>query len=530
MLFAMAASVPAERFALLFELSRAFGARLELDALLRLVLERTTEALAAEACSVLLLDRAADELYFLATSDPALREREPLDALRFPADRGVAGGVLRDGRARLVADVAAEASFFPSIDEQTGVRTRSLLCAPLRGPDGAIGVIEVVNRRGGGAFTEDDLAFLDALSGSLAVALENARLYAAVRSNEARLEREVSALRRERRQRERFAELVGGGPAMERVFALMETAAESAITVLIQGETGVGKELVARAIHRHGPRARAPVHRRPLRSAARDAPRERALRLRRGAFTGASEDRAGLFEAAHGGTLFLDEIGETPPATQVKLLRALQEGEIRRVGDTRTRTVDVRVISATHRSLTAQGEGPRFRQDLYYRLAVFPIVVPPLRERREDVPAAREPAPRAHAPPAREGGGGHRAGRARAAGGVRLARERARARERDRARRGAGPEGRRDHPRPPLGARRAAGRPRARRRRAERAAPGRAGGLRAGLRRRGARAPRRERHPGGAKPRHQPADDAAQDPRVRAAGELTPPRRQRTTR
>ena len=387
MLSAMAASVPAERFALLFELSRAFGARLELDALLRLVLERTTEALAAEACSVLLLDRAAHELYFLATSDPALREREQLDALRFPADRGVAGGVLRDGRARLVADVAAEASFFASIDEQTGVRTRSLLCAPLRGPDGAIGVIEVVNPCGGGAFTEDDLAFLDALSGSLAVALENARLYAAVRSNEARLEREVSALRRERRQRERFAELVGGGPAMERVFALMETAAESAITVLIQGETGVGKELVARAIHRHGPRRERPfiaVHCGALPETLLES---ELFGYRRGAFTGASEDRAGLFEAAHGGTLFHDEIGETTPATQVKLLRALQEGEIRRVGDTRTRTVDVRVISATHRSLSAQGEEPRFRQDLYYRLAVFPIVVPPLRERREDVPA-----------------------------------------------------------------------------------------------------------------------------------------------
>jgi len=375
-----------ERFELLLELSRAFGSRLELEDLIRLVLERTTQALAAEACSILLLDPVAHELYFLATSDATLGEGERLRALRFPADRGIAGLVLQEGRARRVADVATDASFFPAVDAQTGVRTRSLLCAPLHGPEGAIGVIEVINRREG-EFSDTDLAFLDGLSGSLAIALENARLYEAVRSNEARLEREVSAMHRERRQRERFAEIVGGGPAMERVFALMETAADSTITVLIQGETGVGKEVVARAIHRHGPRRE-----RPFISVNCGALPETLLEselfgYRRGAFTGAAEDRAGLFEAAHGGTLFLDEIGETTPATQVKLLRALQDGEIRRVGDTRVRTVDVRIISATHRSLAAEDAEPRFRPDLYYRLSVFPIFVPPLRERREDIPA-----------------------------------------------------------------------------------------------------------------------------------------------
>jgi Nif-specific regulatory protein len=375
-----------ERVALLLELSRAFGSRLELDALVRLVLERTTEALAAEACSILLLDRDARELYFLATSDPSLGERERLRALRFPAERGVAGLVLREGRARLVADVAEEPNFFPAIDAQTGVRTRSLLCAPLRTQEGAIGVVEVVNRRRGD-FSEDDLAFLDALSGSLAVALENARLYAAARSDAARLEREVSALRRERRRRERFTEIVGNGPAMERVFALMETAAESTITVLLQGETGVGKEVVARAIHRHGPRREGAFITVNCGALPETLLESELFGYRRGAFTGATEDRPGLFEAAHGGTLFLDEIGETTPATQVKLLRALQEGEIRRVGDTKLRKVDARVISATHRSLAGEAGEPRFRRDLYYRISVFPIVVPPLRERREDVPA-----------------------------------------------------------------------------------------------------------------------------------------------
>jgi Nif-specific regulatory protein len=380
------ADLGADRYALLLELSRAFGARLEHEALVRLVLERTTEALDAEGCSILLLDPGPGELTFVATSDPALGDGERLRGLRFPADRGIAGATLREGRARRVPDVAAEPSFNPAIDAQTGVRTRSLLCAPLRTQEGAIGVIEVVNRRGG-EFSEDDLAFLDALSGSLAIALENARLYAAVRSRSARLEREVTALRRERPPRDRFAEIVGSSPAMERVFALMETAAESSITVLLQGETGVGKEVVARAIHRHGPRREAPFVTVNCGALPETLLESELFGYRRGAFTGAAEDRAGLFEAADGGTLFLDEIGDTTPATQVKLLRALQEGEVRRVGDTRARKVDVRVISATNRELdTGPGEA-RFRPDLYYRLSVFPIRVPPLRERREDVPA-----------------------------------------------------------------------------------------------------------------------------------------------
>ncbi len=379
----MAPDLGQDRFALLLELSRAFGSRLELDALVRLVLERTTGALAAEGCSILLLDREAQELYFLATSDPSLGEGERLRTLRFPAERGIAGLVLREERARLVSDVASEPSFYPAVDAQTGVRTRSLLCAPLRTQEGAIGVIEVVNRRVG-EFSAEDLAFLDALSGSLAIALENARLYAEARADQARLEHEVSALRRERRQRERFAEMVGTGPAMERVFALMETAAESSITVLLQGETGVGMEVVARAIHRHGPRRDRPFITVNCGALPETLLESELFGYRRGAFTGAGEDRPGLFEAAHGGTLFLDEIGETTPATQVKLLRALQEGEVRRVGDTRVRSVDVRVISATHRSLAGDA---RFRQDLYYRINVFPIEVPPLRERKEDIPA-----------------------------------------------------------------------------------------------------------------------------------------------
>jgi two-component system response regulator HupR/HoxA len=184
--------------------------------------------------------------------------------------------------------------------------------------------------------------------------------------------------------------VVGTGPAMEAVFRLMTKAAASAIPVLIEGETGTGKELVARAIHVVSARGRGPFVAVNCAALPETLLESQLFGHRRGAFTGADRDRVGLFEAASGGTIFLDEIGEMPLAMQAKLLRVLQDGEITPLGDTRPRQVDVRVISATNRCLVTEVDERRFREDLYYRLAGFPIVLPPLRERREDIPLLAE--------------------------------------------------------------------------------------------------------------------------------------------
>jgi two-component system response regulator HupR/HoxA len=177
---------------------------------------------------------------------------------------------------------------------------------------------------------------------------------------------------------------------MEAVFRLMTKAAGSTIAVLIQGETGTGKELVARAIHAVSPRGRGPFLAVNCAAMPETLLESQLFGHRRGSFTGADRDRVGLFEAATGGTVLLDEIGEMPLAMQAKLLRVLQEGEITPIGDTKPRPVDVRVISATNRDLSAEVAARRFREDLFYRLASFPIGLPPLRERPEDIPVLVE--------------------------------------------------------------------------------------------------------------------------------------------
>jgi Nif-specific regulatory protein len=247
-------------------------------------------------------------------------------------------------------------------------------------------VLQVLNRNSGEPFSDDDLAFLEALAGSVAVAIENARLFARVKASEDLLRAQVGALRRDMAHRDRFSEIIGSGPAMSELFRLMESAAASPITVLIEGETGTGKELVARGIHRASARADAPFLAVNCAAVSETLLESELFGHRKGSFTGATQDHRGLFEAATGGTIFLDEVGEMPLAMQAKLLRVLQQGEITPVGDTRSRKVDVRVISATNRDLSAEVEKQAFRQDLYYRLAVFPIQLPPLRQRREDVP------------------------------------------------------------------------------------------------------------------------------------------------
>jgi transcriptional regulator with GAF, ATPase, and Fis domain len=375
----------AQKLSLLLELSRAFSALVDLDELLGLVNAKTRDVLGAENCAILLLDPATDELFFPISSDLSAAVEARFKQIRFPSDRGIAGWVLKHGKGTIVTDASRDERFYAEVDRASGAKTHDLLYAPLSTRNGPLGVVGLRNKRSG-VFSKDDLAFLEALAGSIAVAIENARLYAELKTSEQKLRTQVGALRRDLARRDRFTDIVGTGPAMAEVFRLMESAAASPIPVLITGETGTGKELVARSIHRASERAEQALLAINCAALSPALLESELFGHRRGSFTGADQDKRGLFEATHGGTIFLDEVGEMPAPMQAKLLRVLQEGEVTPVGDVRPRKVDVRVISATNRDPLAEVAAGRLRDDLYHRLAAFPIHVPPLRERREDIP------------------------------------------------------------------------------------------------------------------------------------------------
>lgn len=381
----MTDSVDGERFRLLYELGCAFVAKTDLAELVPFVIAKCREALNAEGASILLLDRDRNEFYFPFVSDDNAGVAGVLAQLRVPAESGIAGAALKTGQAIIVADAQNDPRFYRHVDDKTGAVTRNIIAVPLTSGHGIIGVLEVLNRRGGTAFDAADLSLLEAVSGSVTIAIENARLYQQLRNSEATLLTQVSVLRRDLAFDNRFPEIVGSGLEMEDVFRLMESAAASFITVLIEGETGTGKELVARGIHRASARSEGPFVAVNCAALPETLLESELFGHRRGSFTGAVRDSPGVFRAAAGGVVFLDEVAEMPARMQAKLLRVLEQEEVIPVGDTFPVKVDVRILSATNRDLKHEVEKGTFREDLYYRLSAFPIRVPPLRDRREDI-------------------------------------------------------------------------------------------------------------------------------------------------
>jgi formate hydrogenlyase transcriptional activator len=236
-------------------------------------------------------------------------------------------------------------------------------------------------------FGPRELALLKSIGRALAVAVSNALANGEIQRLRDQLEAENLELRARLGQAPWFEEIVGDSAVLRRLLERVEQVAMTDATVLITGETGTGKELVARAVHRRSPRAKGPLVKVNCAAIPETLIASELFGHERGAFTGAAERRRGRFEQAHGGTIFLDEIGELPPATQVSLLRVLQERELERLGGTQTVRVDVRVVAATNRDLVAAVAAGQFRSDLYYRLNVFPVHVPALRERPDDMPS-----------------------------------------------------------------------------------------------------------------------------------------------
>src|SRR5437773_1188179 len=299
---------------------------------------------------------------------------------RFPLGVRKIGHVGKTGEPLLLPGLRGDENWIaePEWIKRSGIHT--VAAQPLTFHGEVLGVLAIFDT---GVLGDEDFRWLRVFADHAAVSIANARAFAEIESLRARLEEENKYLLEEIRSD--FAEIIGESPGLQKVMQQIQLVAPTEATVLVTGESGTGKELVARAIHDYSPRKDRALIKVNCGAIPENLFESEFFGHMRGAFTGAMRDKPGRFELADGGTLFLDEIGEVPLAMQAKLLRVLQEQEIERVGEIRTRKVNVRVIAATNRDLKQEVNGKRFREDLFYRLSVFPVEIPPLRERREDI-------------------------------------------------------------------------------------------------------------------------------------------------
>jgi len=305
------------------------------------------------------------------------------DFRRIPLGSRKIGQIGASGEPLLLGELQGANSWIarPHWAEHEGLR--SFAGQPLIFRGEVLGVLAIFSRR---TIAVNEFAWLRMFADHAAVAIANSRAFAEIEQLREQLSLENSYLREEVKQERLFGDIVGRSEALQKVKDQIDLVAPSEAGVLILGESGTGKELIARAIHERSGRAAGPLVKVNCASIPRDLFESEFFGHVRGAFTGAIRDRVGRFQLADGGTLFLDEIGEIPLDLQSKLLRVLQEGTFERVGEERTRRANVRIVAATNRDLRRDVEAGVFRQDLFFRLSVFPIELPPLRERREDIP------------------------------------------------------------------------------------------------------------------------------------------------
>ena len=362
-----------ERLLAVYEMIRQLNSEQEPEWMLESTLDMALSVVNADRGMILLRDEATGEYRVRLARN---LEKETIeDAARF--SRNV---VLQTatGKAVLAMDTGSDERL-RDLRSVSLYGIRSVLCVPLRTRGTIIGAVYLDSQVAGVVFVPEDLQFLEAFADHAALALQNAH-------SRRRLERENQRLRSAIGERDGFCDLVGRSAPMQRTYSWIERVAETSLPVLVQGESGTGKELVAHAIHQTSLRSRRAFVSENCASIAESLLESELFGHVKGAFTGADRDRDGLFAQADGGTLFLDEIGDMPLSMQARLLRVLQEGEVRPVGGNQTLSVDVRVIAATHRNLTTEVAEGRFREDLLYRLLVLPIDLAPLRDRLGDVP------------------------------------------------------------------------------------------------------------------------------------------------
>ena len=366
-----------EDFLAVLRICQKMNAEWNLAALLDLIAREAAKLLTADRASIFLLDREKGELW----SQVALGS----NPIRFDARLGIAGAAALTGQIINVKDAHEDPRFNKEVDVRTGYRTRSMLTVPLRDHEGeVIGAFQALNKREG-VFTANDEEIAKALAAHAAIAIETAQLIEELRRHRDQLLQENTQLWQEVERKFSTQSILGTSAKMQHLVRLIEQLRDSAVNVLITGESGTGKELVARAIHYNSSRARRPLAALNCAALPDSLVESELFGIEKGVATGV-ERRIGKFEAADGGTFFLDEVGDLGLTAQAKILRVLQEHVIERLGGRKMIPVDVRILAATNKNLEAEIKKGTFREDLYYRLKVIHIHMPPLREMREDIP------------------------------------------------------------------------------------------------------------------------------------------------
>jgi Nif-specific regulatory protein len=371
----MLSKIDVDKFHTLIEINASLNSNYkDVHSLLSQIMESATRLSDAEASSLLLLDKEKNELYFeVALGDKGTEVKK----YTVKIGEGIAGWAAQNNKSLIVNDAANDKRHLSNIGEEINYTSKTIMAVPMCIKNDCIGVLEVINKKNNGDFTQEDIEWLEIFANQAALALINAKSMEASLNEIKQLQNQLTT--------NQYHTIITKSPVLLEKLDMIDRVAKTDSSVLLLGESGVGKELFAEQIHLRSARKNAPFIRVNCAALPEGLLESELFGHVKGAFTNAITARRGRFELADGGTIFLDEIGDLPVSLQAKILRVIQEKRFEKVGSDITVTVNVRIVAATNKDMELQVQRGEFRQDLFYRLNVFPIYIPPLRQRPEDI-------------------------------------------------------------------------------------------------------------------------------------------------